>query len=111
MAREQSSCGRSREAARESEDGSAVGSADEGESVEAEAGQGCRAAGVAGGWPPRGGRALALVRTRRAGTARRSAETGQAHEWARPDAGRASSGCGGRLSRLRPWADKRGGGP
>ena len=33
--------------------------------MEAEAGRGYRAAGVAGAWSPRGGRALALVRTRR----------------------------------------------
>ena len=61
----------------------------EGARVEGEAGRGCRAAGVAGAWSPCGGRALALVGTRRAGTARRSAEAGRAREvgWA---------GCGAR---------------
>ena len=80
VAREQSSRGRNREAARESEEWSAAGSADEGGRVEAEAGCGYHAAGVAGAWSPRGGRALALVGTRRAGTAWRSAEAGRARE-------------------------------
>jgi len=60
-AREQSSVRRSREAARESEGGSAAGSADEGERVEGEAGRGCRAACVAGAWRPRGERVLTPV--------------------------------------------------
>jgi len=75
VAREQSSRGRNREAARESEEWSAVGSADEGGRVEAEAGRGCRAAGVAGAWSPRGGRALTRsgrdARERRGATQRR----------------------------------------
>ena len=57
-----------------------MGAADEGGRMETEAGRGYRAVGVTGAWSPRGGRALALVGTRRAGTARRSAETGQARE-------------------------------
>ena len=88
MAREQSSCGRSREAARESEEWSAAGSADEGGRVEAEAGRGCRAAGVAGAWSPRGGRAL--TRSGRdsrewRGAARRQAR--RARGWAGPRRG------------------------
>ena len=61
----------------------------EGARVEGEAGRGCRAAGVAGAWSPRDGRALALVGTRRAGMARRSAEAGHAREvgWAGHGAG------------------------
>jgi hypothetical protein len=60
--------------------GGAAGAADEGGRMEMEAGRGCHATGVAGAWLPRGGRALALVGTRRAGTARRSAEAGHARE-------------------------------
>ena len=69
--------------------GGAARAADEGGRVEMEAGRGCRAAGIAGAWSPRGGRALALVGTRRAGTARRSAEAGSAREvgWAGRGAG------------------------
>ena len=89
MEREQSSRGRNREAVRESEEWSAAGSADEGRHMEAEASRGYRAAGVAGAWSPRDGRALALVGTRRAGPARRSAEAGRAREvgWAEHGAG------------------------
>jgi len=58
--------------------------------LEGEAGHGCRAASVASAWSPRGGRALALVGTRHAGTARRSAEAGRAREvgWAERGAGK-----------------------
>ena len=65
------------------------GRAEEGARVEGEAGHGCRSAGFAGAWSPRGGRALALVGTRRVGTARRSAEAGRAREvgWAEHGAG------------------------
>ena len=64
--------------------------------MEAEAGRGCRAAGVAGAWSPRGGRALALVGTRRAGTAWRSAEAGRAREvgWAGRGAGAVAGRAG-----------------
>ena len=55
---------------------SAAGSADEGGRVEAEAGRGCRAAGVAGAWSPRGGRAL--TRSGRDARERRGAALGQA---------------------------------
>jgi len=64
--------------------------------VEAESGRGYRVAGVAGAWSPRGGRALALVGTRRAGTARHSAEAGRAREvgWAGRAAGAATGQAG-----------------
>ena len=76
--------------------GGAAGAADEGGHVETEAGRGCRVTGVAGAWSPRGGRALALVGTRRAGTARHSAEAGRAREvgWAGQAAGAAAGRAG-----------------
>ena len=61
---------------RECRVGSAAGAADEGERVEGEAGQGCRAACVAGAWRPRGERALTrsgVARGNRRGAALRHA--------------------------------------
>ena len=93
VAREQSSRGRNREAVRESEEWSAAGSADEGGRLEAEAGHGCRATGIAGTWSPRGG--LALTRSGRDARERRGAA------WSRPDAalGWARHGAGERRAR------------
>ena len=70
----------------------------------AESGRLRRAAGVAGTWQPRGGRALPRSE-RRAGT-------GAAQRWAgQTRVGLGWRGRGGSLGRLRPWAEKRGGGP
>ena len=96
---------------------------------EGEAGRGCYAACVVGAWRPRDERALTRSgAVRRKGAARcggwpveqASAGAGQACEvgWAAAKAllgqtrgGRAGGGRGGRPSRLRPWAEKGGGGP
>ena len=70
----------------------------------AESGRLRRAAGVAGTWPPRGGRVLPRSE-RRVGTGAAQRWAGQTH------VGLGWRGRGGSLVRLRPWAEKRGGGP
>ena len=92
------------------------GRVEEGARVEGEAGRGCRAACVVGAWRPRGERRLTrsgAARGNRLGAAQARRGAGQARHasWAGPNTGRASSGRGGRPSRLRPWAEKGGGGP
>ena len=91
---------------------SAAASEDVGGRVGAEADWLRRAAGVAGAWPPRDGRALAWSGRDERERAWRSAEAGQTRAglgWAK--ARWAGAGTGGSLGRLRPWGEKRGGGP
>ena len=96
---------------------SAARSAEEGTRVEVESGRGCRAAGVAGAWSPRGDRALTRsgrdARERR-GAAQRRPDTAlgrpdTALGWAERRA--RERGGGDRPGRLRPWAEKGGDGP
>ena len=91
--------------------GGVAGATDEGERVETR-----QAVATARRVSPAHGRHVAVVLWRwsgrgareRRGAARRQALRAR---WAGPDMGRASGGRGGRPSQLRPWAEKRGGGP
>jgi len=83
--------------------------AEEGARVEVESGRGCRAAGVASAGRPRGERAL--TRSGHDAARQRASERGgRPARWAGPGRGELAR-RGASLGRLRPWAEKRGGGP
>ena len=93
---------------------SAATSADEGGRLGADTGCGCHAESVAGAWPPRGGRVLTLSGRgagERRGAARSAGQTRAGLLWAKERWAGAGGGRCCRPSRLRPWAEKRGGGP